>query len=188
MTEKFFVTSDLHFGHDKEFLFRPRGFENIEDMNRAIIENWNNTVGKKDNIYVLGDLMLGDNEKGIECVNSLNGKLHIILGNHDTDVRIKLYGEKCKNVVSISYAERVRYKKYHFYLSHYPTLTANLESESLHQCIINLYGHTHQKTNFYNEIPFMYHVGLDSHNCNPVLIDDIIKDIKEKVEECKSYL
>ena len=34
----------------------------------------------------------------------------------------------------------------------------------------------------------MYNVGLDAHNNNLILIDDIIKDIKNKVEECKKFL
>ena len=52
----------------------------------------------------------------------------------------------------------------------------------MHKNIINLYGHTHQQTNFFNDNPFMYHVGVDSHDCYPVSIDEIIYDIKEKKE------
>ena len=54
--------------------------------------------------------------------------------------------------------------------------------------IINLYGHTHQKSNFYMDNPTMYHVGVDSHNCYPVEINDIITDIKNQIDICKSYL
>ena len=35
---------------------------------------------------------------------------------------------------------------------------------------------------------FMYHVGVDSHNCTPVLLDTVIEDIINKVEECKKFL
>ena len=42
-----------------------------------------------------------------------------------------------------------KYNGYTFYLSHYPTITSNLEkSDNLKKHIINLYGHTHQKNNF----------------------------------------
>ena len=34
------------------------------------------------------------------------------------------------------------------------------------------------------DTPFMYHVGQDSHNCFPVLLDDAIQDMKNKVKEC----
>ena len=53
---------------------------------------------------------------------------------------------------------------------------------------LNLYGHTHQTTNFYQDMPFMYHVGVDSHDGYPILLDDIIQQMKDKVEECKSFL
>ena len=34
-------TSDLHLGHNKPFLYEPRGFKNIQEHDNAIIENWN---------------------------------------------------------------------------------------------------------------------------------------------------
>lgn len=49
--------------------------------------------------------------------------------------------------------------------------------------MINLYGHTHQQTNFYNNNPFMYHVGVDSHNCYPISIEQISEDIHNKINE-----
>ena len=54
-----FLTSDLHFGHNKEFIYKVRGFNSIEEMNEAIIERWNSVVNNDDDVYVLGDLMLG---------------------------------------------------------------------------------------------------------------------------------
>lgn len=183
---RIFVTSDLHFGHDRGFLYAPRGFENIEDHDETVIQNWNSIVEPEDEVYILGDLMLNNNEHGIECIKRLNGHLHIIYGNHDTDARKTLYENL--NLEIHRWAEVIKYRKYNFYLSHFPTMTGNLEAESLHQCLINLYGHTHQQFNFYQDIPFMYHVGLDSHNNYPVLLDDIIEEIKNKVKECKEML
>lgn len=124
--------------------------------------------------------MLNDNENGINNLNKLNGKIHIILGNHDTNSRISLYSQ-LEQVVEVTYATMIKYKKGLFYLSHYPTFTANYEEEGpWHKNIINLYGHTHQQTNFFNDNPFMYHVGVDSHDCYPVSIDEIIIDIQKQ--------
>jgi len=188
MAGRIFVTSDTHFGHDREFLYKPRGFNSIEEHDEAIIERWNSVVDKDDDVYLLGDLTLGDKEYGKSCIARLNGYIHVILGNHDSAAREQMYVEDLDNIVEVNYATIIKYKKYHFYLSHYPSMTANFDSNSLHNCLINLYGHTHQKTNFYNEMPFIYHVGMDSHNCTPVLLDDAIKDMKVKVEECKTFL
>lgn len=184
---KIFVCSDIHFCHNRGFLFEPRGFNSIEDHDNEIIKRWNEIIAENDTVYILGDIMLNDNEKGIEYFNKLNGFKHIILGNHDTDTRKKLY-EEAHNVLSVQYATVIKHKGYHFYLSHYPTVTSNLEKESLKQCMINLFGHTHSKDKFYNDIPYMYNVALDAHNCTPIDIDTIIEDCKAKVTECKEML
>ena len=181
------VTSDLHFGHDREFIWGPRGFKNVYEMNEAIIKNWNAVVGSEDEVYVLGDLMLGDNEAGIKMIKQLKGKIHVILGNHDTAPRKTLY-ENCYNIIDIKHADVIKFKGYTFYLSHYPTMTSNLEKEFSKHCILNLFGHTHQEENFYNGLPFCYHVGLDSHNCTPIDMETVLNDIKEEVKTCENYL
>lgn len=181
------LSSDFHFGHDREFIWGPRGFNSIEEHDEEIVKRYNAVVSDEDDVYVLGDLMLGNNNHGIECINRLKGKLHVIFGNHDTDARKTLY-KMLPNVVETADALRFKYNKYHFYCSHYPTITSNLEKESLKQVEINLYGHTHQINEFYEDRPFMYHVGVDSNNCHPVLIDDVISRCENKVIECIEYL
>lgn len=180
------LCSDWHFGHDREFIWKARGFNSVEEMNTAILTGHNKCVQENEDVYVLGDLMLGDSEKNIKWIKQMNGKLHIVLGNHDTDRRIKMYKE-LPNVVEVAYAIMLKYKGYHFYLSHYPAYTGNLEKESLKQMTLNLYGHTHQTTNFFEDRPYMYHVGMDSHKCLPVDLNSIIQHIKVKVDECKSF-
>ena len=186
-----YLSSDFHFNHNKEFIYKPRGFNSIEEMNDTIIKNINEIVTSDDDLYILGDLMLGGPDKmneGLEMIRALNGKLHLVRGNHDTPKRWAAYAT-LPNIIELQNAIYLDYHKYHFYMSHFPTLTANLEKESLHQCTINLFAHTHQITsNFYNEIPFMYHVGLDSHHNYPILLDDAITDMKNKVEECFNEL
>ena len=188
-----FVTSDLHFNHDREFVWKVRGYESVYEMNEAIIERFNSVVQSGDDVYILGDLCLGRGGPAIlaankELIERLNGRLHIIRGNHDTEPRVRMYAS-CANVVDIvKWADMLHYKGYHFYLSHFPTLTGNLEKESLKQCTCNLFGHTHQTTNFHLDMPFMYHVGVDSHNCYPMNLDDIITEMKAKVKECLAEL
>lgn len=183
------LTSDFHFGHDREFVWKARGYSSVEEMNEIQIEKFNSLVQSDDTVYILGDLMLGNNDEGIKCLKRLNGNKYFIRGNHDTDVRVNLYmDEQNANIGFLGDATTLKYRKYYFYMSHYPTMTGNLQRESLHQMTLNLYGHTHQTTNFYQDMPFMYHVGVDSHDGYPVLLDDIIQQMKDKVEECKSFL
>lgn len=182
-----FATSDLHFGHDRAFIWGARGFKSIEEHDAEIIKRWNEVVTEKDDVYILGDLMLGDNAHGIYCLSQLNGKLHILTGNHCTSVRQKLYHTLENMVEFCGCATTIKYKKKQLYLSHYPTITSNMEANP-HQAVFNLYGHTHQTTNFYDGQPFMYHVGVDSHNCYPVLLDDAITEIKNEINACITAL
>ena len=180
------VTSDWHFNHDKEFIWKARGFKSVEEMNEAIVQRHNDVVKPEDTVYVLGDLMLGQNPAaGLDLIASMNGTKVIVGGNHDTNKRRELYKERGWEVHD---ALTFKWNGYHFYLSHYPTLTGNLEKESLKQCTLNLFGHTHQTKNFFYDMPFMYHVGVDSHFCYPVPIDKIVEDMNYKVQECKELL
>jgi calcineurin-like phosphoesterase family protein len=183
------LSSDYHFSHDREFIWKARGFESIDEMNQCIVDKHNLVVAPDDDVYVLGDLCLGGGSKEALAANkklieAMNGKLHIVYGNHDSAQRIEMY-KTCKNVVeNCGWATMLNYKKYHFYLSHFPTLTGNLENESLRKMTCCLYGHTHQRDNYYNDLPYCYHVGVDSHNCYPINLDIIIQQMKHKVNEC----
>lgn len=185
-----YFTSDPHFGHDRAFIYGPRGFGNIQEHDNTIIENWNKVVKPEDTVYLLGDVALKDNDNALKCVNSLNGNIMLIRGNHDTQIRWDMYSDKtlCPNITILGYADLLNYKGYHLYMSHFPTMTGNLEKESLKKCTCNLFGHTHQKAKFYNDLPYLFHVGVDSNNCTPISIDEVIENMKQEANKCISYL
>lgn len=164
----------------------PRNCKDMEDNSKRIILEHNAIVTDEDDIYVLGDLMLGDSEYGLEKIKQLKGKIHIICGNHDSQNRIALY-KTLSNVVEITYSTLIKIKKQHYYLSHYPSFTSNYDDKPYHNHIINLYGHTHQDSRFFTiegeENPFMYNVGVDAHDCKPVSIEEINEDIHKKINE-----
>lgn len=176
-----YFTSDLHLNHNKDFLYKPRGFDNVWDMNRAIVENWNSVVNPDDDVFVLGDLMLGGDaftQDSLNLIKSLKGRIHIILGNHDTDNRIELYYKDLYNVVSISFAERLKYNGYTFFLCHFPVLCSNVDDKGLKHRTICLCGHAHTKDRFVDmNKGYIYHVELDAHDMKPVSIEEIIEDI-----------
>ena len=181
------ICADWHFCHDREFVWGVRGFESIEQMNNAIIQRHNSIVRPDEDVYVLGDLILGGAnklEEGLNLIKQMNGKLHIVRGNHDTNERWKAY-MNLPNVVEQQNSLYLKYKKYYFYMSHYPSLTGNLEKEKLKQMTLNLYGHTHQKSHFYEDRPYMYCTCMDAHDCYPCNLNDIIIEMKDKMKECK---
>lgn len=184
---KIFFTSDTHFNHDREFVYSPRGFKTIQEMNGALVKNWNETVGNDDDIYVLGDFFLGTDFNYIqEVLNKLNGRIHLVTGNHDTPSKITEY-TSWNNIVEIADALRIRYKKREFFLCHYPVLTASLEQDP-DKAVINLFGHTHSKDKFYEDRPYMYNVAVDANDNKPVEIEEILTAFNNKVKECISTL
>ena len=177
---KIYFSSDLHLGHNREFMYKPRGFENIYDHDHAIVEHFNEVMDWNDDLFILGDVMLNDNESGIKLLQQIPGHKHIIIGNHDTDTRVLMY-ENTYNVQVDGYATVFKYGGLHFYLSHYPTLTSNHDYDKpLKARVINLCGHTHTQNRWADwDKGYIYHCELDAHNCYPILINDIIKDIKQ---------
>lgn len=177
----FYFTSDLHFCHNKPFIYEDRGFKSIEEHDATIIENWNSIVKDEDTVFVLGDLMLNNDKEGIKKINQLNGTISIILGNHDTSDRINIYKDGLMKLYSIKYADKIKYKGYDFFLCHYPLETENFDDRGMKHTLIDLHGHTHSKAIFTNEYPYKYNVALDAHNMYPVRIDNIIEDIKKEI-------
>ena len=187
-----FFTSDWHFNHDREFVWKQRGFSSVDEMNEEIIRRHNEIVTDNDIVYFLGDACLGGASeemirKNCELIERLNGNIIMLRGNHDTDFRIAAF-KNCKNVLEAGdVAKIIKYDDYKFYIGHYPTVTRVYGEKDLKSCLINLYGHTHQAGNFFRfddkEIPVMYHVGMDSHNCYPVRITDILAEVKEHFSE-----
>ena len=56
MAKKFYI-SDTHFGHFNAIDFDHRPFKTTEEMDEALIKNWQDTVQEEDNVYILGDFM-----------------------------------------------------------------------------------------------------------------------------------
>lgn len=180
---KIWLTSDLHFNHDKDFIWKVRGFNSVQEMNEALVKNFNSVVKPEDTVYILGDNMMGmDINSGLAYLRRLNGIKHIAIGNHDTDARIEAY-KNSKIFADIQFGYRIKVKGTTYILTHYPTVTAN--GDNLR--VVNLHGHTHQEdSNFFENRPYMYHVGVDSHKCFPVSMETIIEDIKNFKGENKN--
>lgn len=187
---KIYLTSDLHFNHDREFIWKPRGFKSCEEMNETIISKYNSVVEKNDDVYILGDMMLGGPgalQEGLKYVERLNGKLHLVRGNHDSATRWDAL-RYLSNIVEMRNSIYLDYNGYHFYLSHYPSITGSLHQDNLRKMLLNLFGHTHQKESFFEDMPFMFHVGVDSNDCYPISIEDAILRMEDKMKECKTFL
>lgn len=133
-----YFISDLHFGHGNCLAFDDRPFTSIEAHDAFIIENWNETVGVDDDVYILGDISWYNSTKTIEIFKQLNGRLHLIRGNHDTTVLKN--PELRKLFVEITdYKELFIDKSTSIVLCHYPIPCFKNHFYGWY----HLYGHVH---------------------------------------------
>lgn len=130
-------TGDTHFGHANVIKYTSRPHENVEQMDRALIVNWNSRVRPEDEIYHVGDVGLCSEKHLASVLRQLNGKKHLVYGNHDKMIRktpeLQEFFVWCKD-----YAE-VNVEKQRIILSHYAMRVWNKS----HGGSWMLYGHSH---------------------------------------------
>jgi calcineurin-like phosphoesterase family protein len=84
---KTFFTADAHFGHFNILKYcsdRYRQWQTTEEMDEALVKNWNQTVSYGDTVFFLGDLSF-KNQKATERIMSrLDGDFVFLKGNHDS--------------------------------------------------------------------------------------------------------
>ncbi len=99
-----FFTADTHWGHANMLRYDKRPFTTIEEHDRAIIENWNRYVTKKDVVYHLGDFSFCSKAGGAtKYLNQLNGTINLIFGNHDAEAeKIKTYFASARDMAYIT--------------------------------------------------------------------------------------
>ena len=133
--------ADTHFFHDKIIsLGVGRPFDSIEEHNDMIRNNWNQKVKSNDKIYHLGDVVLGagdisKNQKVLDLLASLNGKKILILGNHDSPAKVKIYQNYFDKIVG-----SMEYKR-DFICTHIPVHTSQVGEGNRFK--FNIHGHIH---------------------------------------------
>jgi calcineurin-like phosphoesterase family protein len=76
-------TADLHFGHANIIRYCHRPFANVEEMDDGLTARWNLTVHPDDEVWVVGDVAMGQIGQTLSHVASLHGHKVLVPGNHD---------------------------------------------------------------------------------------------------------
>ena len=177
-----YIISDTHFSHKNIIKYCDRPFQNIYDMDNAIINNWNSVVNDGDLVYHLGDFcfiphdrQVSFKEALVENANNLliklNGNIILKFGNHDRDLRKLINQDKVK-FYNCTNDEIILEDKY--ILTHYPL-------EKVPDGMINIHGHIHNNP----EVCAMYskpnycNVSIEVLNYYPISFDKI-KEILSK--------
>ncbi len=152
-----FFTADHHFWHRNILRYCNRPFDDIEQMNQALVEAHNAVVGDDDTVWFLGDFCFNDS-KGRLLAQAMKGHKHLVLGNHDSKKigRWEARGS-VQNEATVKGA----------YLSHYPlTRWPGMKNVPL------LHGHSHGQSK--SVIPNAYDVGVHCWEFRPVTMGEIL--------------
>jgi len=160
--EDVYVVSDLHYGHDRDFIWGKRGFGSVDESNEQLVLEWNKRVDYTKTVIHLGDLLFSANEERFwKLVDRLNFEtLYLLWGNHvsgqkqayqsslekqfGSNIDFEVYPLRAqspcgKNVVFLpNYVEMLVEKEF-FTLFHYPISSWNGQSHGS----IMLSGHCH---------------------------------------------
>lgn len=136
-------------------------------MDKTIIDNWNKVVKKDDIVYHLGDFGFGSKEKITEYRKKLNGRIFLILGNHDNHP-VNWYYECGFDKV---YDRPIIIQDFYI-LSHTP----RNGGAPIYGYI---YGHVHNDEMYKNYTTNSFCACVERINYQPILLDKVIKKMKE---------
>ena len=183
--DNIFFTSDTHFCHANIIKFCGRPFKDVEEMNEALISNWNKVVGPTDIVYHLGDFCFAGSAEWHSILGRLNGRIHLIIGNHDEKNLRQGYEKLFESIVPQA---RLFIEGYNVYLNHYPFMCY----PGYKPYTIQLFGHIHSSHSKFDGLdaviakkslqPSQYDVGVDWNNFTPISWREVIEKIKYQKE------
>jgi calcineurin-like phosphoesterase family protein len=151
---EWWFTADQHFDHVRIMKYCERPWDDVEDMNQALIDNWNEVVDPDDTVVVIGDVTLHSNPELVRYrfLRHLVGNKIFVKGNHDHWLRGAekryMYIHKCNGQM--------------IHCSHYPLRTWAAPNR---QACWQLHAHTHAELEPYEN---QYDVGVDNNHYYPV--------------------
>ena len=134
----YYYNADPHFGHENILKLCDRPYATIEEMNEAMIQQWNQRVTGNDTVFILGDLFFryADPEA---VLTRLKGKKRLIIGNHDSSWMDKV--DLSRYFVSVDPFLEITDGVRAITLCHYPLLTWKHKLRTF-----MIHGHIHNDT------------------------------------------
>lgn len=167
-------TADTHFGHRNIIRYCNRPFYSVE--------NWNKVVDKEDVVFHLGDFAVGGAASWSNLLQRLNGKVYLIMGNHDVHTIDKGF----EGFQYVSWEMLIEIGKQKIYLNHYPFLCFSGAKKNTWQ----LFGHVHTSPYFKGKdssrlsllFPTQYDVGVDNNNFTPISYNEVKAKILQQLK------
>lgn len=187
-------TSDTHFFHKNIIEYCRRPYYSVDQMNQALIDNWNRVVEPDDIIYHLGDFSFANKNKTRAILEQLYGYKVLIRGNHDRNCEgyVELgFNEAYEDLILMTAGEVI-------WMNHIPEVNDEDDrkfvrpqyKESFHKLSPNerpakynrpslvLCGHVHEKWLYKGRC---INVGVDQWGYFPVSLKDLI-ELRNRLE------
>ena len=176
-----YFTSDIHFGDERIMKLCDRPFSTTQEMDEYIVSKWNDKVSPSDIVWILGDsVSLEHFNKDI--LNRLNGKINLLVGNHDISAHGQIMDNTKVNVFVESFLyfdntifPHMKISGHNVVMCHYPIMEWN----GIEQGWIHLYGHIHNKNlplvKEYYKDKLAFNVCMDVNDFEPKTLDELIE-------------
>jgi calcineurin-like phosphoesterase family protein len=142
-------------------------------MNDDLVRKWNSCVKKTDTVFHLGDFALCKKEQLLEIVPKLNGRITLVMGNHDK------FSPATYMEAGIETVSRFPIIIMDFLmLSHAPLF---IEAQS---CRANIHGHVHNSLP-YRPSAYYWNVSVECTGYKPVCLNTILTEINKQGGDVK---
>lgn len=159
----YFFSADWHVGHHNVIKYSNRPFSNVDDMNHALITNYNSMVSDNDYFIHAGDFTLvAQAAYANDIIRQLNGQKLFLIGSHDYWMHGKGL-QMWEGNIEGQYVVANHYPMYSWPRSHYGSLL--------------LHGHHHGT---FDAPCKALDIGVDTNNFFPYSFDKIIDLMKLK--------
>ena len=160
---KRWIYADPHYWHGNVIMYSGRPFIDAIQMNKVLIKNHNEVVRADDKVFILGDFCLANKDKTKEIVFKLNGKLILIMGNHDRGRNIQWWYD-------VGFNEVIKYPiivNGNVILSHEPV-------KDIVEPFYNIHGHMHEKDLFEGRY---WNASVERTNYSPLDLDLLLRGL-----------
>ena len=173
-----YIISDLHLGHKNIIKYCNRPFSSVEEMDNTIITNWNMTVRKDDEVYFLGDFCFGRPGQKVsrEYREKLNGKIHLILGNHDKYIDKSCF-ESVQNYLILNENDK-KILLYHYPIHREDFVTHRKNIPNYDICF---YGHVHNHDNQREDLTHR-NMSIEKLNYVPLNFDYSLSCVENEIK------
>lgn len=156
-------TSDTHFFHERIISYCDRPWLNADEMNHALIDNWNSVVNRGDTVIHCGDVSFAPPDRTKALLDKLFGNIVLVAGNHDS-ARIR-----CLFPMVIVGQATIEVNRVKVDVVHMPSAVTS----AIPRPLFHGHHHGHCPSVRYTDI-CMYDVGVDARDYYPVSLEQVL--------------